>query len=635
MFWESIFSGFWPGRSSRRANYRQAGRWFWCESLEDRRLLAFAPAVDYPVGDSPQAVVSADFNGDGRLDLAVANYLSHSVSVLLGNANGTFQPALTSPTGANPRSLAVGDFNSDGKLDVATANAGDVSVLLGNGDGTFGAPRSLSLGFGEQPASVAVGDFNADGKLDLGVTANTYYGFWYGYYGTANVLLGNGDGSFSAPSWNFLEWGWHNSAVVADFNGDGKHDFAAANSDYWTVSVLLGDGTGNLIYGQSWFPTGAYPSSVAAGDVNGDLKTDLVTANYYGNSVSVLLGNGTGGFAAAQTYAVGSGPTSVVIGDFNGDGRVDIATANSAGNDLSVLYGRPDGTFSAPLNIATVPGAYALAVGDFNGDGWLDVAAASPNGDQVSVLLNDQTWPAAPASLSIDDVTVTEGDSGTVAAVFTVTRSGEDLSGTATVNYSTANGDALAGSDYVAKSGTLTFAPGVATMTITILVNGDLIDEYDQSFYVNLSAASGAVIADGQGVGTIVDDDPPPTITITPKVSAREGNNNSTTWFNFVVTLSAPSEKYISVSFATANGTATTADNDYVAKSGTLAFAPGVTSQTISVQVKGDKKKESNEVFYVNLSSAINATIAAAQGIGEILDDDTPPGKQKNAGKPT
>jgi hypothetical protein len=325
----------------------------------------------------------------------------------------------------------------------------------------------------------------------------------------------------------------------------------------------------------------------------------------------------------------------MVLGDFNRDARLDIATSNSFGNSLNVLYGSGDGSFSAPLNSATVPAANAMTAGDFNGDGWLDVATANFLGNKVSVLLNNQTWPAAPATLSIGDMTVTEGNAGTVAAVFTVTRSGEDLAGVVTVNYSTANGDALAGSDYVAKSGTLTFADGVATMTVTILVNGDVTDEYDQTFYVNLSAASGAVITDGQGVGTILNDDLPPTITITPQVSAREGNNNSSKWFNFVVTLSAPSEKYLGVDFATANGTATTADNDYVARSGTLAFAPGVTRQTISVLVRGDKDREANETFYVNLSNAIGATIAAAQGAGEILDDDTPPGKTKNRGKPT
>ena len=159
-------------------------------------------------------------------------------------------------------------------------------------------------------------------------------------------------------------------------------------------------------------------------------------------------------------------------------------------------------------------------------------------------------------------------------------------------------------------------------MSITVQVNGDLTDEFDQGFFVNLSAAPGVVIVDGQGLGTIVDNDPPPTISITAKVSGKEGANNKTTSFDFVVTLSAASEKEVRVNFATANGTATTADNDYVAKSGTLVFAPGVTSQPVSVVVKGDKRKESSQTFFVNLSGATNATIAGSQGLGEILDDD-------------
>src|SRR5205814_4244629 len=160
--------------------------------------------------------------------LATANFGDNTVSVLLGNGDGTFQPAVNSDTGAGPLSVAVGDFDGDGKLDLATANLGDVSVLLGNGDGTFGAPASIPMSDGSSPASVAVGDFNADGKLDLGVTSNVYYpgtpgtpGYWVcysgwydtyctyypgtpdtpGYYeGRANVLLGNGDGSFSASN---------------------------------------------------------------------------------------------------------------------------------------------------------------------------------------------------------------------------------------------------------------------------------------------------------------------------------------------------------------------------------------------------------------------------------------------------
>ena len=623
-------------KRAQRGSFRAATHPLQLEPLEDRRMLALTAPVQYDVGTGPQEIVTADFNNDGALDLATASYVDSTVSVLLGNSNGAFQPALTFGTGAEPLCIAVGDFDHDGTLDLATASFYDLSILRGNGDGTFQPPAS-SINLGSYPESVAVGDLNGDGTLDLAVTSNNYYPSYYGYYGyygyyagQANVLLGNGDGSFAAPITNWLGYGYHADAVVADFNGDGALDFTAANYDYGTVSVLLGDGSGNLS-ALADYGVGFYPWSIAAEDVNGDQRADLVVANRYGDDVSVLLGNGLGSFGVAQNYAVGSEPTSVVTGDFNGDDRLDIATADwdaNANSTISVLYGQAGGTFSPALTFSS-PGAYDLVVGDFNGDGWLDAATANFSWRSLSVLLNDQNWPPAPDSLSIDDVMVTEGNSGTVAAVFTVTRSG-NLDAVATVSYTTANGGALAGSDYVADSGTLTFGPGVATMTITILVNGDVTDEFDQGFYVNLSAPSGAVITDGQGFGSILDNDPEPTITITTKVSAKEGNNNHTTSFVFVVTLSAPSEKYVQVNFATANGTATTADGDYVHRSGTLYFAPGVTSQTISVQVKGDKRKESNETFFVNLSGASNATIAAAQAIGEILDDDTSPGKRKS-----
>jgi hypothetical protein len=125
------------------------------EPLEDRRMLSFSPATDYPVGGYPAAMVSADFNADGRLDLATANSSNSNVSVILGNADGTFQAAQTSTTGDFPLSLAVGDFNADGKLDLATANSNDVSVLLGNGNGTFQPP----------PASTSVDPGRGRGRL--------------------------------------------------------------------------------------------------------------------------------------------------------------------------------------------------------------------------------------------------------------------------------------------------------------------------------------------------------------------------------------------------------------------------------------------------------------------------------------
>src|SRR5262249_51022922 len=155
-------------------------------------------------------------------------------------------------------------------------------------NGTFQPVRFINLDGVAQ--SVAVGDFNGDGKLDLAVTMNRDYGYYGPAVGFATVLLGNGDGSFSAPHTTLLGDGFHTSAAVADFNGDGKLDFAAANYDNGTVNVLLGDGNGNLL-APTDFNVGGNPYSVAAGDVNGDGHIDLVTANTRGNNVSVLLGN--------------------------------------------------------------------------------------------------------------------------------------------------------------------------------------------------------------------------------------------------------------------------------------------------------------------------------------------------------
>jgi hypothetical protein len=157
--------------------------------------MSFSPAGSFPVGTNPQAVVTADFNNDGQLDLATANFDSDSVSVLLGNGGSSFQLAKTSATGPSPTSLAAGDFNSDGKLDLATANYNGywdidpISILLGHGDGTFAAPVGVST-YGESPNSVAAGDMNGDGKLDLVVATGQLYG-------TVSVLLGHGDGTFA------------------------------------------------------------------------------------------------------------------------------------------------------------------------------------------------------------------------------------------------------------------------------------------------------------------------------------------------------------------------------------------------------------------------------------------------------
>jgi ELWxxDGT repeat protein len=222
-------------------------------------------------------------------------------------------------------------------------------------------------------------------------------------------------------------------------------------------------------------------------------------------------------------------------------------------------------------------------------------------------------------TLSISDVPVTEGNAGTRAAAFTVTLSAPPAQ-PATVQYATVNGTATAGSDYQARSGTLTIPAGQTTGTITVLVIGDRLPEPNETFFVNLSAATNAIIVDSQAVGTIVDDEPRISI---GDVTMAEGRKNQTTLFTFIVTLSVPYDQPVTMSFGTVNGTATTGDNDYVAKTGTLTFAPGETTKTITVEVKGDIRREPNEYFYLDLSgNSGNSLFKKRRGIGTILNDD-------------
>ena len=343
----------------------------------------FQTQTTYAVGSNPVSVTVGDFNGDGRTDLAVANFVSNTVSILLGNGNGTFQTqaqtTYTVTVGSDPKSVAVGDFNGDGKLDLAVANAGSntVSVLLGNGTGTFQAQTTYAVGV--DPDSVAVGDFNGDGKTDLAV-AN-----WSsGSSGTVSILLGNGDGTFQAQTTSAVGGGPY-PVAVGDFNGDGKVDMAVANTVSNTVSVLLGNGNGTF-QTRVQYAVGSDPISVAVGDFNGDGKTDLAVANAGSNSVSVLLGNGNGTFQTQVQYAVGSDPESVAVGDFNGDGKPDLAVANEEGTTVSILLGNGNGTFQAQTTYTAGFEPGSVAVGDFNGDGKIDLVVTNAD---ISILLGN------------------------------------------------------------------------------------------------------------------------------------------------------------------------------------------------------------------------------------------------------
>jgi hypothetical protein len=603
------------------------------EPLGDRCLPSFSPATSFPVGSNPQAIATADFNNDGKLDLATSNYDDATgdgtVSVLLGNGDGSFRPARTSATGAYPFSLTAGDFNADGKVDLATANydyseVNDVSILLGNGDGTFAPAVALDI-TDAYSWSIAAGDMNADGKLDLVVTSDDE--FLGGYL---SVLLGHGDGSFAATTYGPY-YGQLFSPVLADVSGDGRVDVTVAAWQANTIKVFLGGGDGfgdGTLQEFADFPTGwvdSYgPDSLDWGDFNTDAVPDLV-ATSSGGSVSILFGSGDGTFQTARAFAI-DGAGSVNAIDVNGDHKRDLVVINrTSPGAVSVLLGDGHGGLSmTPVTTSTggVPGS--LVMGDFNADGRPDAATANAGSNNVAVLLNDGIWdgsppPPPPPSVGIGDRAVTEGNAGTTSATFTVTLSAAS-SQPITVAYATGDGSAIGGSDYQAASGTLTFAPGETSKTITVLVKGDRLPEANETFAVNLSAATNAIIADGQGVGTILDNEPRIS---TSDVTKKEGNGKKTTSFTFTVTLSAAYDQPVTMSYRTVNGTATTSDGDYLAKSGTLTFAPGETTKTITITVKGDNKREANEYFFLDLfGNSSNSLFAKSRGTGTILNDD-------------
>jgi Calx-beta domain len=221
--------------------------------------------------------------------------------------------------------------------------------------------------------------------------------------------------------------------------------------------------------------------------------------------------------------------------------------------------------------------------------------------------------------IGISDVTRTEGNTGTTQFAFTVSLSAAS-DPPVTVSFATADGFATAGSDYQATSGTLTIPAGQTSGTISVLVYGDRLAEPEEAFAVNLSNPVNAGIADSQGVGIILDDEPRISIS---DVTKLEGKKGQTTLCTFTVTLSTAYDQAVTMSFRSVDGSANTRDSDYIAKTGTLTFAPGETTKTITIEVKGDSKKEANETFYLDLfGNSGNSLFTKNRGIGTILNDD-------------
>ena len=267
--------------------------------------------------------------------------------------------------------LAVGDFNGDGKADLAGVLNGNVSIMLGNGDGTFTAGASYSAG--SNPVAIAVGDFNGDGKADL-VVANQGSS-------TVSILLGNGDGTFQ-PATSIQTMYSPLSVAAGDLNGDGKVDIVVGDS-YGRVEILLGNGNGTFQSAGAVVLSPALPVYwVAIADLNLDGVADLVVAD---ESISVVIGNGDGTFQPPVQYFFPS-CLDVTVADFNGDGKPDLAFVSASG--VNVMLGNGDGTFQTPVNYLGKAQNGYLAVGDFNGDGKADLAVVgNAVSTEVEILL--------------------------------------------------------------------------------------------------------------------------------------------------------------------------------------------------------------------------------------------------------
>jgi hypothetical protein len=479
-----------------------------------------SPATDA----TPVSIVASDFNGDGIPDLAVANMAGENspgtVTVLLGNGDGTFTPvSASSSTGEGPAAMVAGDFNGDGIPDLAVVNttSGSVTILLGNGDGTFTA-TAVSPTTGSGPRRIVAADFNGDGILDLAVTNSLS--------NTVTVLLGNGDGTFAATAVSPPAGTTPTEIAAADFNGDGIPDLAIVDTASSTLQVLQGDGHGGFTaVPNSTVSAGLDPSSMTVGDFNGDGIADLALANgpTTGPSFAIVLkGTGTGTFSLVQPPSTSGHPMFIVAADFTGAGHSGLAVANQASNTITILEPEWDATESQVSYYIPPTGSGNHAVeASYSGDSNYSSSVSAP------VTL---TSPGTPTTLILTASTtsISYGQPVTLTATLSPYTSGNNTSNGETVTFYNAQTGML-------PIGTATLSAGVATLIVSTLPTGDYNNVYatygGDQYRANSGSNELQIIVGGTGLTLTVSPNSTTAgqpVTMTAKLSPYTSGTHST-----------------------------------------------------------------------------------------------------------
>jgi hypothetical protein len=354
---------------------------------------SFLPELGSPFPTRPASygITANDFNGDGLIDVAVVNgdqndQLSNNVSIYLRQAGGGFVEEAGSPVPApnGPNYVVSGEFGGDGRPDLAVVSfqfGGFVRVLARNPSNTGFTTAGSDIAIGGGGSAIATADFDGDGDLDL------VYGNWNGF--TAHVLTRSGS-AFSPQETAYPVGASPRQMTVGDFNADGRPDLAVANWSAASVSILLRNAAGSAFQEGIRVPVGAQPWGVGAGDFNRDGLVDVAVANESDDSVQLLLNTG-GGFTATAPVAVPDQPRDLAVADFDRDGTPDVAVASFGAGALTVLAGG-----RAPEPSIAVPSAYMPAVADFNADQRPDLAVTSTVPGSFASLLNTTPAPQPP-----------------------------------------------------------------------------------------------------------------------------------------------------------------------------------------------------------------------------------------------